>query len=85
MVAKGVLAMMNWDASEVLPAIQVPVLIVSGDQDTTTLPSASDHMSAAIPKDTRVSVSPAAHMGPIEQHARYNEAIETFAQATLKP
>lgn len=78
-VARGTLAMLNWDASGVLDHITVPVLIVSGEQDTTTLPVASDHMSARIPRDVRVSVNPAAHMGPIEQHERYNTAVETFA------
>ncbi|HYO79770.1 MAG TPA: alpha/beta hydrolase, partial [Bryobacteraceae bacterium] len=78
-VARGTLGMLHWDASDVLDRIPVPVLIVSGDQDTTTLPVASDHMSEKIPRDMRVSVSPAAHLGPIEQHERYNTAIETFA------
>ena len=76
--------MLHWDASDVLDRITVPVLIVSGDQDTTTLPVASDHMSAKIPRDSRVSVSPAAHLGPIEQHERYNGAVETFALAHLR-
>ncbi|HYZ86311.1 MAG TPA: alpha/beta hydrolase [Bryobacteraceae bacterium] len=83
-VARGTLAMMHWDASDVLDRITVPVLIVSGDQDTTTLPFASDHMSAKIPQNSRLSVSPAAHLGPIEQHERYNSAVETFALAQLQ-
>ena len=78
-VARGALGMLHWDASDVLERITVPVLIVSGDQDTTTLPLASDEMSAKIPRDSRLSVSPAAHLGPIEQHERYNTAIENFA------
>ncbi len=55
-VARGTLGMLHWDASDVLDRITVPVLIVSGDQDTTTLPVASDHMSAKIPRDSRLSV-----------------------------
>lgn len=82
-VARGTLGMLHWDASDVLSRITVPVLIVSGDQDTTTLPSASDHMSSTIPVNSRVAVNPAAHLGPIEQHAQYNSAIETFATAHL--
>jgi pimeloyl-ACP methyl ester carboxylesterase len=83
-VARGTLGMLHWDASDVLDRITVPVLIVSGDQDTTTLPVASDHMSTKIPRDSRVSVSPAAHLGAIEQHERYNADIETFALAHLQ-
>ncbi|MBC7927619.1 MAG: alpha/beta hydrolase [Bryobacteraceae bacterium] len=78
-VARGTLGMMNWDATDVLSRIQVPVLIISGDQDTTTLPSASDRMAQEIPRNVRQSVNPAAHLGPIEQHERYNTAIGAFA------
>lgn len=77
-VSRGMLGMLHWDATDVLPRIPVPVLIVSGEQDTTTLPSASDHMEQTIPTARRVSVSPAAHLGPIEQHQRYNAAIREF-------
>jgi pimeloyl-ACP methyl ester carboxylesterase len=83
-VARGTLAMMHWDASDVLKQVTVPVLIVSGDQDTTTLPSASDHMAANIPRNARLSVNPAAHLGPIEQHERYNTAIRAFASEHLQ-
>ena len=76
--------MLHWDASDVLDHISIPVLIVSGDQDTTTLPVASDRMSAKIPHNSPVSVNPAAHLGPIEQHERYNAAVETFALARLR-
>jgi pimeloyl-ACP methyl ester carboxylesterase len=75
--------MLHWDATDALSRITVPVLIVSGDQDTTTLPSASDFMSANIPGASRKSVSPAAHLGPIEQNERYDAAIDTFALAHL--
>jgi pimeloyl-ACP methyl ester carboxylesterase len=83
-VARGTLGMLHWDASDVLERITVPVLIVSGDQDTTTLPAASDYMSARIPHNSRVSVNPAAHLGPIERHQQYNAAVETFALAQLR-
>lgn len=82
-VARGTLGMVNWDASEVLSRIPIPVLIISGEQDTTTLPSASDHMEKVIPSAERIRVSPAAHLGPIEQNTRYNEAIRAFAARCL--
>jgi pimeloyl-ACP methyl ester carboxylesterase len=85
-IARGVLAMLDWDASDVLPGIRVPTLIISGEQDITTLPSASERMARDIPSAHRVSVSPAAHMGPIEQHERYARAIAAFVQvATPRP
>ena len=78
-VAQGVLAMINWDGSDVLNKVGVPTLIVSGAQDITTLPAASEHMASAIRNARHVSVSPAAHFGPIEQNGRYSQAIAGFA------
>jgi pimeloyl-ACP methyl ester carboxylesterase len=78
-VAKGVLAMLRWDGSDVLPRINVPTLIISGSEDVTTLPSASDRMQRDIPSATRVSISRAAHLGPVEQYRQYAAAIAQFA------
>lgn len=83
-VARGMLGMLHWDCSDALDRIGVPVLIVSGNQDITTLPFASDYMSAKIRNDSRLSVRPAAHLWPIEQHERYNTAVETFVSAQLR-
>jgi len=78
-VARGVRAMLDWDATEVLPKIGVPTLIISGDEDVTTLPSASDRMARDIRSAARVSIPDAAHLGPVEQHRAYADAIEGFA------
>jgi pimeloyl-ACP methyl ester carboxylesterase len=78
-VARGVLGMLDWDGSDVLTKIDVPTLVISGDDDVTTLPWASDHMARTIPTSVRVSVERAAHLGPIEQPARYGRAIGRFA------
>ena len=78
-VAQGVLGMLHWDGSDVLGQIRVPTLIISGDEDVTTLPSASDRMEHDIPSSARVAVSRAAHLGPVEQYQRYADAIASFA------
>ncbi|HZY18120.1 MAG TPA: alpha/beta hydrolase [Ramlibacter sp.] len=79
--ARGVLAMLNWDASDVLQRVNVATLIISGEQDVTTLPSASDRMAQEIPSARQVRVSPAAHMGPVEQDRRYAQAMASFVGA----
>ena len=79
-VAQGVLGMLHWDGSDVLPRINVPTLIISGNEDTTTLPAASDRMEHEIPAAERVSVERAAHLGPVEQYAKYAQAIDSFAR-----
>jgi pimeloyl-ACP methyl ester carboxylesterase len=78
-VAEGVLAMLDWDASDVLGRVRVPTLIISGAQDLTTLPEASDTMEKGIPSARQVRVSPAAHLGPVEQDRRYAQALAAFA------
>lgn len=78
-IAQGVLGMLQWDGSDVLKTMSVPTLIVSGNEDVTTLPVASDRMEREIPQARRISVSGAAHLGPVERHDVYAEAIKTFA------
>jgi pimeloyl-ACP methyl ester carboxylesterase len=71
--------MLHWDRSQVLKTMSVPTLIVSGNEDVTTLPLASDRMEREIPQAQRTSVSGATHLGPVERHDVYAEAIKTFA------
>lgn len=78
-IARGVLGMLHWDGSDVLPKIDVPTLIISGDEDTTTLPAASDRMQRDIRASRRLSVGGAAHLGPVERYKVYGDAIGAFA------
>jgi pimeloyl-ACP methyl ester carboxylesterase len=78
-VARGVLAMLDWDASDVLARVDVPTLVISGEHDLTTLPEASDRMEQQIPGARQIRVTPAAHLGPVEQHQRYAQALAEFA------
>ena len=78
-VARGVLGMLHWDGTEVLSRVSVPTLVISGDEDVTTLPSASDRMAREIPRARRMSVIEAAHLGPVERYRTYAAAIAAFA------
>jgi pimeloyl-ACP methyl ester carboxylesterase len=70
----------HWDASNVLDKIHVPVLLIAGDRDTTTLPAASEHMSRTLPRAELAMIGPAKHMGLLERHREYNEAVRAFAK-----
>lgn len=83
-VARGTLAMFHWDAKEELARISVPVLILVGQQDTTTLPSASVYMQEHIPGARLQAISPSAHYGLLEQNRRFNAAIARFASTCFK-
>jgi pimeloyl-ACP methyl ester carboxylesterase len=83
-LAPGTVAMFHWDATDVLPRIKVPVLILVGQQGPTTLPSASEHMHSAIPTSQLQTLRPAAHYSLLEQNEAINAALGKFATETLK-
>lgn len=80
-LARGMLAMMHYDATAVLPGIASPALIVAGDRDTTTKPSASHSMDAAIRASQLIQLVPAKHLGLIEHHSAFNAAVANFCQS----
>jgi pimeloyl-ACP methyl ester carboxylesterase len=78
-LARGMLGMMRYDATETLAGISVPALVVAGDQDATTKPEASESIRAGIPDARLITLAPAKHLGLIEHHTRYAEAVREFA------
>jgi len=80
-LARGMLGMFRYDATETLATIPVPALVVAGDKDVTTQPDASLVMAEAIPSAELVSLAPGKHMGLIEHHDRWAEVVDRFAQA----
>ena len=83
-LARGMLGMFRYDATETLGTIPVPALVIAGDRDETTQPDASMVMAESIPKAELVSLTPGKHMGLIEHHARWNELVDTFAQSVAR-
>jgi pimeloyl-ACP methyl ester carboxylesterase len=78
-LAKGILAMLRWDETATLPHINLPTLIITSDSDKITLPEASRAMAASIPRAQLIQVSPAGHLGFLEQSKCYDAAIADFA------
>ena len=76
--AKGNLAMFRWAATEVLAAIDVPVLAVCGTSDIVTLPAASETIVRLAPGSPSERAG-AGHMGSLETAPAYNQAIVAFA------
>jgi len=83
-VARGTLAMFHWDATPVLPHVNAPVLILVGEQDTTTLPIASEFMHKTMPSAELQIINPSAHYALLEQNEKVDSAIAQFASAHLK-
>jgi len=83
-LARGMLGMFRYDATETLATIPIPALVIAGDRDETTQPDASMVMAEAIPTAELVSLAPAKHMGLIEHHARWAEVVDQFAQSVAR-
>lgn len=79
--AKGNLAMFRWRATEVLPTVPVPVLVLAGEKDIVTLAQASHVIAKAAPDARLVQVDGVGHMGFLERPDAYNQAIADFAAA----
>ncbi|MBG6234068.1 pimeloyl-ACP methyl ester carboxylesterase [Pedobacter sp. CAN_A7] len=81
---RGVLGMFNYDATSILKEIHVPTLIIGADTDRLTKLEASITMNNSIPGSSLVTLSPAGHMGLIEQHALVNQKVTEFLTSRKK-
>jgi pimeloyl-ACP methyl ester carboxylesterase len=78
-LARGMLGMIAYDAAAVLGAIDVPTLVVVGDEDTMTTPEAGEFIARHIPGAELVTLAPARHMGFLEHHGRFDRIVAEFA------
>ncbi len=78
-VARGMLGMLEYEARGVLPVISVPTLVIAASSDRATLPAASAYLTAHIPGAKQFMLSPAGHMGLIEHHEAWANAVDDFA------
>jgi pimeloyl-ACP methyl ester carboxylesterase len=69
------------DCNSMLPAIDVPVLVVAGDGDLIIPLAKAQALAAAIPKSTLRVISNAGHMTMLEQPAATTAAIDEFLRA----
>lgn len=66
------------DTTLSLPTIHVPTLILVGDQDGVTPPSAAEAMQARIPGSHLGVIPDAGHMSNLENPALFNQALIQF-------
>jgi pimeloyl-ACP methyl ester carboxylesterase len=65
-------------ADDVLPAIDVPCLVIAGSRDGFTPPERSRTMAAAIPGAELLEIPNASHTAPIEHPTLVDETIRDF-------
>jgi pimeloyl-ACP methyl ester carboxylesterase len=78
-ISRGNLAMVSFNEEETLRKIDVPVLILGGDHDRMTKPSASEHIERLAPRGV-LSMIPCGHLGFWEEEGRIAELIGEFAE-----
>jgi pimeloyl-ACP methyl ester carboxylesterase len=61
-----------------LDKIDLPTLVIVGEQDVATVPEISERMHARIPNSRMVRIPNAAHMTPIEEPDAVNAALQEF-------
>jgi len=71
----------NWEAGEALKRIQIPTLIMVGDQDTRTPPRFSRLLHDKIPHSKLIIVENAGHCLPLERPDRVTAEIMDFLKS----
>lgn len=69
------------DQRDLLPGIEVPTLLVWGEQDARSPLSVAHQFERAIPDTTLVVIPDAGHVSNLEQPERFNEAVRRFCRA----
>lgn len=66
------------DFTTLLPQIQVPTLVVCGEDDQITPPDSMRRLAEALPRATFEPISQAGHLAPYEQPTKVNRVFRAF-------
>lgn len=84
-LARGMLGMMEYDATATLAKIGMPTLVIVGDKDKTTLPEAGQFIAANIPNARLETLSPARHVSLMEHHGWFDGLVKDFVGGVRTP
>jgi pimeloyl-ACP methyl ester carboxylesterase len=82
-IQKGNLAMFRWDATGAIAQVTVPVLLLAGDLDIVTKPSASATLERQGKSTSLHTIEGVNHMGLMERADVYNAAMLRFFGSTF--
>lgn len=74
----GAAAVWLADQRDIAASIDVPTLILVGDEDSITPPALSGELHRLIPRSSLQIIAAAGHLANAEQPGAFNEAIESF-------
>lgn len=69
-------------AADVLPTIEVPVLVIGGEKDGFTPPDLSAEMASTIPRGELLMVERGSHTAPLERPGLVSSAVRDFLART---
>ena len=84
-VARGFLGMFRYDATDALPRITIPTLVISADRDEMCIPEASKYMAHAMPNARLATIHDARHCGLFERHHRFDALVDEFVAEVASP
>ena len=73
------------DSTPLLPAIDVPTLVVVGAEDEVMPPLAARAMASAIPSATMRTIAAAGHLAPLEAPTAVTRVIAEFLEVVPRP
>src|SRR5688572_1175009 len=79
-IARGNLAMINWDATGAVAKIPHPVLLIAGDGDIVTKPEASSMIASTALEPRLATVENSNHMSFLDHATTYHTLIEGYAR-----
>ena len=75
--------MLGYDVTSALAEINLPTLVVTGNQDMTTKPEAGEFINSQVPQSRLSSLVPAKHLGFFEHYDRFNQWLDQFASTVF--
>jgi pimeloyl-ACP methyl ester carboxylesterase len=73
----------EFDVTEVLGDVTVPVLVIGGSNDRITVPAASEYLAEHLPKAELKMFERCGHMPMLERHREFNEIVGSFLDDML--
>ena len=70
------------DSSETASSLDVPALVIVGEEDVLTPPSEAEQLAELLPIAQLVRIPGAGHLTPLEQPTRVNEELMVFLSRT---
>src|SRR5688500_547402 len=73
----------DFDLADQLHELTVPALVIGGTHDRLTLPKASLHLAAVLPKADLKIFDGCGHMTMLERHEEFNQLVQQFVDDNL--